>query len=174
MRARGARRPAQWTFERLSVKSSPYAFGSAVYKGALKEVVVQRNPPAVHVYNVVEHGRHFYRTLIWTSDVENCLADFEPRAKVASRGRPTGPARSADASPPDASLARVSPARAPARVAIRARRGRARRGSLLARSARVEALAPSRASRRDGPAACGAPPRATASAARRPLGTPAA
>lgn len=39
----------------------------------LKEIVVLRNPPAVHVYNVVEHGRRFYRTLVYTSDASRSL-----------------------------------------------------------------------------------------------------
>jgi hypothetical protein len=71
-----------FSFERSNVAQQPYAFGSVLYKGTLKEVMVQRSPRAVNVFNVVEHGRHFYRTLVWTSDVHNCLADFEPRAKV--------------------------------------------------------------------------------------------
>ena len=34
----------------------------------LKEVIVFRSPPVVHVYDVISHGRRFYRTLIFSSD----------------------------------------------------------------------------------------------------------
>lgn len=34
----------------------------------LKEVVVAKDPPVVHVFDVVEHGRRFYRTLTFSSD----------------------------------------------------------------------------------------------------------
>lgn len=39
----------------------------------LKEVVVIKDPPAVHVYNVIEYGRRFYRTLVYTSDASRSL-----------------------------------------------------------------------------------------------------
>eukprot|EP00966_Prymnesium_polylepis_P315084 7280750-Prymnesium_polylepis.1 len=42
----------------------------------LKEVVVFRQPPTVHVYNVVSHARRFYRTLIFSSDNAFCLHDM--------------------------------------------------------------------------------------------------
>ena len=42
----------------------------------LKELVVFRSPPVVHVYNVVSHGRRFYRTLIASSDNAFCLHDM--------------------------------------------------------------------------------------------------
>ena len=44
----------------------------------LKEVVVFRSPAVVHVYNVVEHGRRFYRTLVASSDNAFCLHDVVP------------------------------------------------------------------------------------------------
>eukprot|EP00931_Biecheleriopsis_adriatica_P057118 TRINITY_DN33879_c0_g1_i1.p1 TRINITY_DN33879_c0_g1~~TRINITY_DN33879_c0_g1_i1.p1 ORF type:complete len:3259 (+),score=710.44 TRINITY_DN33879_c0_g1_i1:1294-9777(+) len=34
----------------------------------LKEFRVQRSPPVVEVYRVIEHGRNFYRSLLFTSD----------------------------------------------------------------------------------------------------------
>lgn len=34
----------------------------------MKEVVVAKDPPVVHVFDVVEHGRRFYRTLTFSSD----------------------------------------------------------------------------------------------------------
>jgi hypothetical protein len=33
----------------------------------MMQVVVYRHPPAVHVFNVVEHGRRFYQELIFSS-----------------------------------------------------------------------------------------------------------
>ncbi|CAJ1332767.1 unnamed protein product, partial [Effrenium voratum] len=33
-----------------------------------KELRIQKEPPVVEVYAVVEHGRHFYRTMVFTSD----------------------------------------------------------------------------------------------------------
>ncbi|CAM9497502.1 unnamed protein product, partial [Choristocarpus tenellus] len=34
----------------------------------LKEVVVCKDPPVVHVFDVIEHGRRFFRTLVFSSD----------------------------------------------------------------------------------------------------------
>ena len=42
----------------------------------LKELVVFRDPPVVHVYDVVSHGRRFYRTLVASSDNAFCLHDM--------------------------------------------------------------------------------------------------
>jgi hypothetical protein len=36
--------------------------------GPLKEVVVYRYPPVFHIYNVVEFGRRWFRTIIFSSD----------------------------------------------------------------------------------------------------------
>ncbi len=44
----------------------------------LKEVVVLRNPGVVYVYDVVEHGRRYYRSLVFTSNVDMCIADIPP------------------------------------------------------------------------------------------------
>ena len=44
---------------------------------ALREIVIVRHPtPTVHVYDVVEHGRHFRRTLVWTSDRHRTLSEL--------------------------------------------------------------------------------------------------
>ncbi len=43
---------------------------------SVKEVVVFRCPPVVHVYNVVSHARRFHRTLIFSSDNAFCLYDM--------------------------------------------------------------------------------------------------
>ena len=40
---------------------SGHATLSMTHEGTLKELVVQKNPPALHIYNVVEHGRRFVR-----------------------------------------------------------------------------------------------------------------
>ncbi len=44
----------------------------------LKEVVVLRNPGVVYVYDVVEHGRRYYRSLVFSSNVNLCIADIPP------------------------------------------------------------------------------------------------
>jgi hypothetical protein len=43
--------------------------GDTIEVQQLKEVVVIRNPPAVHVYDVVSHGRRFYRYACIDSDI---------------------------------------------------------------------------------------------------------
>ncbi len=39
----------------------------------LKEVVVWHNPPSINIFNVVEHGRRFFRVLEYTSNISICL-----------------------------------------------------------------------------------------------------
>jgi hypothetical protein len=46
----------------------------------LKEVVVFRDPRVVHVYNVVEYGRRFYRKLVYSSDATFCFDGSLPGA----------------------------------------------------------------------------------------------
>ena len=43
----------------------------------LKEVVVWHNPPSINVFNVVEHGRRFFRVLEYTSNMSLCLHEVE-------------------------------------------------------------------------------------------------
>ena len=45
-------------------------------RGVEKEVIVLRDPPLVQVFNVVEHGRRWYRSLVFASDASCCLADL--------------------------------------------------------------------------------------------------
>lgn len=44
----------------------------------LKEVVVAKDPPVVQVFDVVEHGRRFYRTLTFSSDASLSLVSRPP------------------------------------------------------------------------------------------------
>ena len=44
----------------------------------LKEVVVFRKQQVLHIYNVVEYGRRFYRSLVWSSDSRYTLTDLPP------------------------------------------------------------------------------------------------
>ena len=53
---------------------------------SLKELVVLRYPRAVHVYNVVPHGRRHFRSLVWTSDPAHCLRDLAPVPWHAGEG----------------------------------------------------------------------------------------
>ena len=43
----------------------------------LKEIVVYRYPRVFHVYNVVEHGRRWYRTAIFSSDPDICVQQMK-------------------------------------------------------------------------------------------------
>ena len=59
----------------------------------LKEVVVQRDPPLVHVYDILECGRRWFRTIAFSSDATHCLhtlraAGAEPPHARDPRGRP--------------------------------------------------------------------------------------
>ncbi len=51
----------------------------------LKEVLLLRSPPTVLVFNVVEHGRRWYRSLVFTSRLASSLASLGP-AEVAWHG----------------------------------------------------------------------------------------
>ena len=42
--------------------------------GIEKEVLIVREPPLVMVFNLVEHGRRWYRSLVFASDASCCLA----------------------------------------------------------------------------------------------------
>ncbi|CAM9225899.1 unnamed protein product, partial [Phaeothamnion confervicola] len=41
-------------------------------------VVVYRDPPVVHVFEVVEHGRRFFRSLCFSSDASLSLHEMAP------------------------------------------------------------------------------------------------
>lgn len=48
---------------------------------ALRELILIRYPrPTMHVFDVLEHGRRFYRSLVWTSDRHRTLSElpFQP------------------------------------------------------------------------------------------------
>ena len=59
-----------------------------VHEGTLKEVVLYREPPSLHIYNVVEHGRRWMRELVFTSDVGRCLGEPEGAQAVDMVPRP--------------------------------------------------------------------------------------
>jgi hypothetical protein len=44
----------------------------------MKEVVAFRSPSVVHVYDVLEHGRRYHRTLVYSSDPGRCLHQMPP------------------------------------------------------------------------------------------------
>lgn len=46
-----------------------------VVDGTLKELLLNRSPAALHVFNVVEHGRRWLRELVYTSDTAKCYGD---------------------------------------------------------------------------------------------------
>ena len=48
---------------------------------ALRELILIRYPrPTMHVFDVLEHGRRFFRSLVWTSDKHRTLSElpFQP------------------------------------------------------------------------------------------------
>mmetsp|Transcript_39763 Transcript_39763/g.98280 ORF Transcript_39763/g.98280 Transcript_39763/m.98280 type:complete len:3869 (-) Transcript_39763:305-11911(-) len=54
--------------------------GSGGVRTALREVVVIRSTRVVNAFDVVSHGRRWYRQLVWSSSVQWCLADLGPAA----------------------------------------------------------------------------------------------
>ncbi len=61
---------------------------------SLKEIVCFRQPLVVHVYDVIEHGRRYYRSLVYSSSESTCLASCNPLATSGARAlmRPIPPA----------------------------------------------------------------------------------
>ena len=51
--------------------------GPKVDASLLKEIVVYRYPRVFHVFNVVEHGRYWYRSIIFSSDPDLCLQEMK-------------------------------------------------------------------------------------------------
>eukprot|EP01047_Picozoa_sp_COSAG01_P109344 COSAG01_NODE_38226_length_492_cov_1.114504_1_plen_117_part_10 len=47
-------------------------------KGQMKEIVCVQDPPLVHIYNILEHGRRFFRSLIFSSDADYCFRAMDP------------------------------------------------------------------------------------------------
>lgn len=43
---------------------------------------VYRDPEVVQIFDVIEHGRRFYRSLVWTSDSNWCLHSLPPQLAV--------------------------------------------------------------------------------------------
>ena len=58
---------------------SKYITEEVMPAATLKEIVVLREPPTVHVYDVVESGRRHYRSIAFSSDAAHCLASLSPR-----------------------------------------------------------------------------------------------
>ena len=51
----------------------------------LKEIVVFRKPKVVHVYNIIEYGRRWYRSLCYSSDAKFCFPQSDTRV-LTDRG----------------------------------------------------------------------------------------
>ena len=49
----------------------------------LREIIVTRDPPVVQVFNVVEHGRRWYRQLTYVSIAGECIHDMKAKMKDA-------------------------------------------------------------------------------------------
>ena len=52
------------------------------------QVVIIRHAKTVQLYNIVEHGRRFYRSIIWSSNSDYCLHDMT-RTLVAPKSGPS-------------------------------------------------------------------------------------
>jgi hypothetical protein len=52
---------------------APFLRAATIHDNTLKEVMVMRDPCVVHVFNVVEHGRRFFRTQVYSSDASFSL-----------------------------------------------------------------------------------------------------
>ena len=61
--------------------------GAAAVAMSLKEVVVLRDPAVVHVYDVIERGRRWYRSLCFSSDATHCLHQLSPRRQEQRKGK---------------------------------------------------------------------------------------
>ena len=48
------------------------------WQGCAKELIISRSPPWVHVYNLEEHGRRFFRSLVYSTDGARCLHHLPP------------------------------------------------------------------------------------------------
>ena len=48
------------------------------WQGCAKELIISRSPPLVHVYNLEEHGRRFFRSLVYSTDGARCLHHLPP------------------------------------------------------------------------------------------------
>ena len=57
----------------LDVAAGEVVRGCGVWDGSVKEFVVSRSPPLVLVFNLEEHGRRFYPSLVFASDASRCL-----------------------------------------------------------------------------------------------------
>ena len=85
----------------------PAGKGEAPGSPTLKQVVVQREPPLLHVYNIISSGRVWYRTLVFTSDADRSLhAPAAPPTPPDAAGPPLPPSRgnAMAPSPPGPSL----------------------------------------------------------------------
>ena len=51
--------------------------GDTINTHTLKEVVVWQNPPSINIFNVVEHGRRFFRVLEYASNMSMSLHEVE-------------------------------------------------------------------------------------------------
>jgi hypothetical protein len=61
--------------------------GAAAIVISLKEVIVLRDPAVVHVYDVIERGRRWYRSLCFSSDATHCLHQLSPRRQEQRKGK---------------------------------------------------------------------------------------
>jgi len=44
----------------------------------LKDLILLKDSMTIHIYNVVEHGRHWYRQLVFSNTMNRCYQDMDP------------------------------------------------------------------------------------------------
>ena len=65
--------------ERGGTAAAPPASAGLADGLSLKEVVVLRDPPTLHVYDILECGRRSFRSIVFSSDASHCLHALYPR-----------------------------------------------------------------------------------------------
>jgi hypothetical protein len=51
----------------------------------LREVIVLADPPAVQIFNVMQHGRRWYPQLVWSSSATGCMHDMPLGLRASAR-----------------------------------------------------------------------------------------
>lgn len=89
----------------------PTRLTPSTLQGCAKEFVISRSPPFVHVFNMEEHGRRFFRRLIFSTDAARCLHHLPPTLQASSSAASelgTYIVCSGDASTPSSASARLA------------------------------------------------------------------
>ena len=94
----------------LLVRQAADPLTPSTLQGCAKELVISRSPPVVHVFNMEEHGRRFFRRLVFSTDAARCLHHLPPKLQASSSASSELGAYivcSGDASTPSSASARL-------------------------------------------------------------------